>query len=235
MTIYISDQIIVDAYNKGLIPKKLYHPSKDTNKPILTNWGLPTEFSVDNIDSTILTKDSPPMKELLRNFSDYKGLFNPDGTFNNCNRMAESYAVSLAMDEKWEASIKMFDAIMGKKKSIDFVVSSSEELLPVADSPGFLGFEGIFQYANACYEVGDKLKSDASIVSSSITKDLLKRSEALMTKSTALYGQIADTHRHFHGGKRFYDVKKESLDMLVSVFKIDGYQNLLDMHLKTTF
>ena len=84
-------------------------------------------------------------------------MFNPDGTFNGKNERAERYAICLAHEKKFEGAVEMFEAIIGDEK--EYFVSNQGKLEPVANKAGMLGFEGIFQYANACMEVKGKEKN----------------------------------------------------------------------------
>jgi len=216
MTKTISKQVIIDAYNNGLIPSALYSPDANNGpkmSPKLSDLGLPGISSGTIRESITYNRNSQPIKLLIKHFDNFKNVFNLDGTLNPHSGISERYAISLAMDEKYDASIAMFDAITACTKTIDTIVRNNNIVLPVVNRVGLLGFEGIFQYANACYEIGSKDDSD--------------KSKALLEKSKNLYQFIADLYTGYHGGPRFCEVKKESLNMLVNVFKIDRYQNML--------
>lgn len=77
-------------------------------------------------------------------------MFHADGSWNISYRKAECYALGLAFEKKYEAALELFETIVGNSKDILLVGSHGENLEPVANMPGKLGYEGVAVYAQIC-------------------------------------------------------------------------------------
>jgi hypothetical protein len=219
MTQSISKQVMINAYNSGLVPTTVYAHDKNnilqvsSKLPSLEPFKLSTRSKGNN---NTYVKNSPSVDALVKHFDTFKSAFNPDGTPNPHCDIAEDYAISLAMEEKFEASLTMFNAIIGNKKTInDIAVRRNNEVLPVARRCGILGYKGLFELANVCYELGSKDNSDES--------------KALLERSKNVFVFIANLPTNYRGGAGFCEVKTDSLNILVSLFNMKKYEPLLKL------
>jgi hypothetical protein len=219
MTQTISKQVIISAYTNGLIPTTLY--AHDENNTLQVSSKLPNlepfKLSTRSKRNNTYVKNSPSVDALVKHFDTFKNALTLDGTMNPHSDVAEDYAISLAMEDKFEASITMFNAIIGNNNAInDIAVRRDNEVLPVAKRYGVLGYRGLFELANACYELG--------------SRDTSEESSALLDRSKNILMFIANLPTNYRGGAGFCEVKKESLNMLVVAFNMRKYEHLLNFN-----
>jgi hypothetical protein len=207
MSVKQSLNTIIDAYEEGLIPSGLYYPGPG-NAPLMHH---PTveKISGSEDDSHVHVKKNSSMRKLLDTFKMFRTVFNVDGSFNPKSSIAESYAISLALEEKYSASVKMFDAITAK--GFELLVKNNGAVLPVINKFGMLGFEGVLQYADACLETGNN------------------------DRAKILYGTIANLPRKCYGAIRYGDVRIAALETLVNTFGMKGYRSSLELAKKLQY
>ena len=142
-------------------------------------------------------------KGVFSYFESIKSVFLINGDFNPRSTIAETYAISLALQNKYVASRELFSKIVpnGVKPINKTKVNNSIE--PVKNTMHELGFEGIFQFA----EVNFLLE---------------KKNEA-----KALYHIIADALAESSGCIRFDDVRVKALERLVTDYHMKSYTKAL--------
>jgi len=103
-------------------------------------------------------EEPPSSEDLLRRLGEIRTLVKDDGTFNGHSPHAEGYAICLVEQEDYKTALQLFRAIIGNAKgNVLFLRSDGGGPYPsssVSPKPGKLGYEGVYQYAVACMELG---------------------------------------------------------------------------------